>query len=386
MSAALILQERQAQARELRLRNDLQRTLMLCAPAGMLDFCSNDYLALRGDHQVRQAFADAAHTYGLGAGASHVLGGHHIEHEALQAELSEWTNRQCGLLFSSGFQAALGALAGLVDKHDFIAADRLIHACMIDGAKQSGATLRRFAHNDPDQAELLLQQKLAQQAPLRWLLSEAVYSMDGDVAALPELIKVARNQQAALVLDEAHALGVLGPSGAGLAALHAAGSQDIPVLMLTFGKALGSAGAVLLGDSWLQDALINSARAFVYTTAMPPALAAATRVCVRLARAGEDRRARLFHNIAQFRRRCEALGVMLLAQPQATPIQAMLVGTSRRALNLRDALQTAGFLVAAVRPPTVPSGMARLRISITSAHQPSEIDALAEALARALLA
>lgn len=384
MSAALILQQRLDAARLLRLQQDLQRTLMPCAGLGTLDFCSNDYLALRQDNGVRQAFADAAQTYGLGAGASHVLGGHHFEHEALQAELSEWTNRRCGLLFSSGFQAALGALAGLVEKDDFIAADRLIHACMIDGAKLSGANMRRFAHNDPAQAEQLLQQQPAQQAPLRWLLCESIYSMDGDVAALPELIKVGQRQQAALVLDEAHALAVLGPNGAGLAAVHASSSADIPVLMLTFGKALGSAGAALLGDSWLEDALINRARAFVYTTAMPPALAAATRTCVRLARTGDDRRTKLFQNIALFRQRCAALGVQLLTQPHATPIQAIIVGASLRALNARDALMRAGFLVAAVRPPTVPNGIARLRISLTSAHKSKEIDALVEALARAL--
>jgi len=384
MSASELLQQRLAEQSDRRQRLDLQRRLLPAAANGTLDFCSNDYLALRRDEAVRQAFSDAAQKYGLGAGASHVLGGHHPEHEALQAELSEWTNRPAGLLFGSGFQAALGALAGLASKQDFIAADRLIHACMIDGAKLSGATLRRFAHNDAESAERLFLQKPAQNAALRWLLCESVYSMDGDVAPLLSLLKVAAQHRAVLMLDEAHALGVLGPQGAGLAAKCGLGTAEVPVLMLTFGKALGSAGAALMGEHWLQDALINSARAFVYTTAMPPALAAATRTSVRLARFGDDRRAKLQENIAQFRAQCTKLGILLLAHADATPIQAIVVGASARALNLRDQLSAGGFLVAAVRPPTVPVGMARLRISLSCAHQSNEICALVEALARAL--
>ena len=384
MSASELLQQRLAEQFDRRQRLDLQRKLMPAAASGMLDFCSNDYLALRHDKAVRQAFSDAALKYGLGAGASHVLGGHHPEHEALQVELSEWTNRQTGLLFGSGFQAALGALAGLANDHDFIAADRLIHACMIDGAKLSGATLRRFSHSDPESAERLFLQKPAQTAALRWLLCESVYSMDGDVAPLSALMKVAAQHRAVLMLDEAHALGVIGPKGAGLAAKCAASAAEVPVLMLTFGKALGSSGAALMGDAWLQDALVNSARAFVYTTAMAPALAAATRVCVRLARSGDARRGKLQENIAQFRTHCEKLGILLLAQAEATPIQAIVVHDSARALNLRDRLSASGFLVAAVRPPTVPIGMARLRISLSCAHQTAEISALVEALARAL--
>ena len=382
--SASVLQQRLAERSAQRLRLDLQRKLMPPALTGTLDFCSNDYLALRQDAAVRQAFSDAAHQYGLGAGASHVLGGHHVEHDALQAELSEWTNRKVGLLFGSGYQAAIGAMAGLAEKQDFIAADRLIHACMIDGARLSGATLRRFAHNDPESAERILLQKPAQNAALRWLLCESVYSMDGDVAPLSALLKVAENNQAVLVLDEAHGLGVLGPQGAGLAARCGANAAELPVLMLTFGKALGSAGAALMGEHWLQDALINSARAFVYTTAMPPALAAATRTCVRLARYGDARRAKLQENIGQFRAHCEKLGVPVLAQAEPTPIQAIIVGESARALKLRDRLNAAGFLVAAVRPPTVPIGMARLRISLSSGHQSHDIYALVNSLARAL--
>lgn len=384
MSGASILNQRLADQFAARQRSDLQRVLMPPADSGTLDFCSNDYLALRHHPQVRQALADAALKYGLGAGASHVLGGHHYQHEALQAELSEWTNRQTGLLFGSGFQAALGALAGLASKDDFIAADRLIHACMIDGAKLSGALLRRFAHNDAEQASALLQQKSAQNAALRWLLCESIYSMDGDIAPLAELIKVAAQHQAVLMLDEAHALGVLGPQGAGLAASLRVSANEVPVLMLTFGKALGSAGAALMGDASLQAALVNSARAFVYTTAMPPALAAATRTCVRLTRAGDDRRGKLYQNIAQFRENCAALGVQLSEQPYATPIQALIVGASAKAIRLRDQLLAAGFLVAAVRPPTVPAGMARLRISLSSAHKAADIHALVVALARLL--
>ena len=392
MSAAVLqnclttrLQQRLAQRAEL----GLKRTLVPCTPDAdgyvrrlgqrVIDFSSNDYLGLRSNSDIKAEFACAAVLYGLGAGASHLLGGHHPEHVRLENALCDWTGRPAAALFSSGFQAALGAFGALAEPGDFVLADRLAHACLLDGARYGGATLRRFAHNDVASAARLL--NAAPADGVRWLVTESVFSMDGDQAELSGLSVLAKRSGAALMLDEAHAIGVLGPQGSGLA--HAVGldTQSCPVLMLTFGKALGSAGAAILGSTQVIEAIINFSRPWIYTTAMPPALAAATSKAVEITRGADHLRAQLAKNIARFRAKAKAAGLVLGASE--TAIQPVFVGAAD-VVAISEKLMQSGFYAPAVRPPTVPKGGARLRVSLRANHTRAQIDALVSALARVI--
>ena len=392
MSAAVLqnclttrLQQRLAQRAEL----GLKRTLVPCTPDAdgyvrrlgqrVIDFSSNDYLGLRSNSDIKAEFACAAALYGLGAGASHLLGGHHPEHVRLENALCDWTGRPAAALFSSGFQAALGAFGALAEPGDFVLADRLAHACLLDGARYAGATLRRFAHNDVASAARLL--NAAPADGVRWLVTESVFSMDGDQAELSGLSVLAKRSGAALMLDEAHAIGVLGPQGSGLA--HAVGldTQSCPVLMLTFGKALGSAGAAILGSTQVIEAIINFSRPWIYTTAMPPALAAATSKAVEITRGADHLRAQLAESIARFRAKAKAAGLVLGASE--TAIQPVFVGAAD-VVAISEKLMQSGFYAPAVRPPTVPKGGARLRVSLRANHTRAQIDALVSALARVI--
>ncbi len=372
-----------------RAEQGLKRTLVPCSPDSdghinrlgqrVLDFSSNDYLGLRSNNDIKTEFARAAAQYGLGAGASHLLGGHHLEHVRLENALCDWTGRPAAALFSSGFQAALGAFGALAEPQDLVLADRLAHACLLDGARYAGATLRRFAHNDLASAADLLRATTSN--GVRWLVTESVFSMDGDQAELRAFSNLARQNSAALMLDEAHAIGVLGPQGAGLARAIGLDTQSCPVLMLTFGKALGSAGAAILGSTEVIDAIINFSRPWIYTTAMPPAVAAATCKAVEIARGGNALRAQLAENIAHFRSMANAAGLAISASE--TAIQPILLG-DKDVVAISSTLMQLGFYVPAVRPPTVPKGSARLRVSLRANHSRAQIDALVGALAKAV--
>ena len=378
------LQQRLAQRVEL----GLKRTLVSCAPDSegfvsrlgqrAIDFSSNDYLGLRSNNDIKAEFARAAGLYGLGAGASHLLGGHHPEHVRLEQALCDWTGRPAAALFSSGFQAALGAFGALAEPQDLVIADRLAHACLLDGARYAGAKLRRFAHNDLASADSLLNSEA--RTGLRWLVSESVFSMDGDQAPVRALSDLAGQSGATLMLDEAHAIGVQGPNGAGLARAAGLDTQSCPVLMLTFGKALGSAGAAILGSPEVIESIINFSRPWIYTTAMPPALAAATSKAVEIARGGDALRAQLSENITRFRAQAMAAGLAITASQ--TAIQPILFG-AKDVMATSHKLMQVGFYVPAVRPPTVPKGSARLRVSLRANHTAAQIDALVNALAKA---
>ena len=390
MSASTLharLQQRLGQRAEL----GLKRTLVPCEAQldgyvsrlgqRALDFSSNDYLGLRSNNDIRAEFARAAAHYGLGAGASHLLGGHHPEHVRLENALCDWTGRPAAALFGSGFQAALGAFGALAEPGDVVFADRLAHACLLDGARYAGAKLRRFAHNDLASAADLL--GTTNSSGVRWLVTESIFSMDGDQAELRALSDLASQNGAALMLDEAHAIGVLGPQGAGLARATGLDTQSCPVLMLTFGKALGSAGAAILGSTEIIEAIINFSRPWIYTTAMPPALAAATSKAVDIARAGDAIRAQLAENIARFRSKANAAGLEIGASE--TAIQPILLADND-VVAISSTLLQLGFYVPAVRPPTVPKGSARLRVSLRANHNCAQIDALVSALAKVMAA
>lgn len=360
--------------RRLRTASSSRSGRIVLAGRELIDFGSNDYLGLAQHPQLIEALQRAA-SVGVGARASHLLGGHRDEHAALEQDVAQWLGRERALLFSCGYMAALGVTGTLLRRHDLCLQDRLNHACLLDGARLSGATLQRYRHGDVNEAQRLLRQSTERAA---LLVSDSVFSMDGDLAPLPELADLARREGACLMLDEAHALGALGPRGAGACAAAGLGAADVPVWMGTLGKALGGTGAVIAGSAELIEALVNSARSYVYTTAMPPALASAMRVAVQLAQEADDRRAHLQQLIAQLQQGAASQGWTLL--PSTTPIQPLLVGSAERASALAAALEQAGCYCPAIRPPTVPTGSARLRISLSAAHSVEDVGVLLGAL------
>ncbi len=341
----------------------------------LLNFSSNDYLGLAGHPALVTALRRAADEYGVGATAAHLVCGHVRVHAQLEAALAEWTGRERALLFSTGYMANLGLLAALLGRDDLCVQDKLNHASLLDGARLAGCTLRRYAHGDAAAAQRQLQGAPDAAAVLA---TDGVFSMDGDIAPLSALSSLARDEGALLLVDDAHGLGVLGADGAGCVAEAGLDQTDVPVLMATLGKALGTAGAFVAGSAALIDALVQFARTYVYTTAMPPALAAATLAAVDLARRDSDRRAHLQALIARFRRGAAELGLPLL--PSRTPVQPVVIGDTSRCVALAAHLREAGLLVIAIRPPTVPAAAARLRITLTAGHSEADVDALLEAL------
>ncbi|KGI76630.1 8-amino-7-oxononanoate synthase [Oleiagrimonas soli] len=349
-------------------------------------FCSNDYLGLAAHPDLVTALQRGAAEYGVGSTGAHLISGHHRAHAALEQALAAWTGRERALLFSTGIMANLGVMQALLGRTDtrqpgLCLQDKLNHASLIDGARATAATLRRYPHADVDAAA---RQLAAQPDAAALLATDGVFSMDGDIAPLTELAALCRHEGATLMVDDAHGLGVLGPQGAGSLANAGLSQDDAPILMGTLGKALGTGGAFVAGSAALIDGLVQFARSFVYTTAPPPALAAATLEAVRLARAADDRRERLRHLIARFRTGAAQLDLPLM--PSTTPIQPLLLGDAERASDAATALETAGFLVGAIRPPTVPQGQARLRITLSAAHRDEDVDRLLDALPHALSA
>ena len=372
-------QQAQAEAgllRRLRTVEDADSPWLVIDGRRLLGFAGNDYLGLAAHPALREALLDAARRWGVGATAAHLLGGHRAPHAELEAALADWTGREAALLFATGYMANIGVLDALLSRGDICVQDRLNHASLLDGARLCGAVLRRYPHADADAAarQLALRPEAA-----ALLASDGVFSMDGDVAPLRALAAQARAAQATLLIDDAHGLGVSGPRGAGSVAAAGLDAGDVPVLIGTLGKALGTQGAFVAGPRALIEALAQFARAHVYSTAPPPAVAAATLAALHLARQGEDLRARLAARIAQLRAGAAALGLRLL--PSQTPIQPLLLGAARTALAWSHALEQAGLYVPAIRPPTVPVGQARLRIVLSAAHGAEHVARLLDALA-----
>ena len=374
----------QVQARRVRrtvLRRDGMRSEVQDADGRsrwLLNFCGNDYLGLASHFKVSGALQDAAALHGAGSGGSHLVSGHHALHEALEREIAEWLQVPAALLFGSGFTANLAVLQGLLGEDDACVQDKLNHASLIDAARLSGCRLRRYPHADA-QGALRQLRTLPEGAAV--LATDGVFSMDGDVAPLRELSIIARVQQALLYVDDAHGVGVLGPDGRGSVADARLDVAAVPLQLVTLGKALGGCGAVLAGDSDLIGHLAETARPYVYTTALPPAVAGAALAAVRIARHEHWRRERLAVLVQRFRTRALKHGLDLM--PSDTPIQPLRCGDNARALAMSRALDAAGFWVAAIRPPTVPEGQARLRVTLSAAHTDAEVDALADAIAAA---
>ena len=345
----------------------------------LLNFAGNDYLGLAQHPALRAALVRGATEWGVGATASHLLGGHRREHERLERKLAEWTGRDRALLFSTGYMANLAVIGTLLREDDVCVQDKLDHACLIDGARLAGCDLKRYLHGDVDSARRQLQ---AQPDSAALLATDGVFSMDGDMAPLAALATLSKEENAVLYVDDAHGIGVIGDDGCG--SVRAAGltQTDAPLLMATFGKALGTSGAFVAGAADVIDALAQFARPYIYTTAMPPALAAATGAAIDIARFETWRRDKLRTLIAHFRDGAQRRGIALLAS--ATPIQPVMIGDAAQAMALSRALENSGFYAPAIRPPTVAEGAARLRITLTAAHAESDLEALLDAIAQAL--
>jgi 8-amino-7-oxononanoate synthase len=342
-----------------------------------VSFCSNDYLGLADHPQVVAAFKRAADRYGVGSTAAHLVCGHTREHHALEEALAAFVDRPRALLCSTGYMANLGVVGALAGRHDRVWEDRLNHASLLDAARLAGARLLRYAHGD---AQALAQRLTDSGGAGGLVVTDGVFSMDGDLAPLPRLAAVARDAGATLVVDDAHGIGVLGARGRGTLEHYGLGSDDVPVLVGTLGKALGTFGAFVAGSEALIETLIQSARTYIYTTAPPPALAAATRAALALVDAQPWRREQLRAHVQRFRDGATALGLCLL--PSSTAIQPLIVGDAALAVAASDALLEHGFHVSAIRPPTVPAGSARLRVTLSARHSAQQVDALLDALAQ----
>ncbi|MFQ5642888.1 MAG: 8-amino-7-oxononanoate synthase [Thiogranum sp.] len=376
LTAALAARKQQQLYRVRQTLQGAQGVLVRIDGQEYLSFCSNDYLGLAGDPRLIRAMQEGAERFGVGSGAAHLVTGHSYAHQALEEDLADFTGRPGVLLFSTGYMANLGVVAALAGRRDRVFEDRLNHASLIDAATLSHARLVRYPHNDMTR----LQEKLsANTQGVRLIASDAVFSMDGDCAPVTELARLATDSDAWLLVDDAHGIGVLGEQGRGWFLEQLPEVPDNALLMATLGKGLGTFGAFVAASEALIETLIQQARTFIYTTAPPPAIAWASREALRLVREGEHLRARLRELVHRFRAGAGQLGLPLTAS--VTPIQPLLVGDAGAALRLSERLRAHGLLVTAIRPPTVPEGTARLRITLSAAHEAAHIDRLLDTLA-----
>ncbi len=342
-----------------------------------LVFCSNDYLGLSHHPRVIEVFREAAR-HGVGSGASHLVTGHGVEHHALEEELAMFSGRERALLFSTGYMANLGVVTALIGRGDRVLEDRLNHASLLDAGLLSGAHFSRYPHGDA----AAIAQRLTEPGGRALVVTDGVFSMDGDLAPLAALAEVCTGYGAWLMVDDAHGIGVLGSTGRGTLEHYGLKPEAVPILMGTLGKALGTFGAFVAGSNELIEYLIQKARSYIYTTALPPAVAAATREALRLVDAESWRRERVLAQVKRFRAAALAAGLELASSN--TPIQPIVLGSAARALAASDALWNRGIWVAAIRPPTVPEGSARLRVTLSAAHRDGDIDQLVETLAAVL--
>lgn len=338
-------------------------------------FCSNDYLGLANDTRIATALKQGVDRWGSGSGAAHLVNGHSRAHQALEEALADWLGRERALLFSTGYMANLGIITGLLERGDQLFEDKLNHASLIDAGLLSAAMLHRYRHADMDS---LKQQLDAHPDGMRMVVTDGVFSMDGDMALLVEMAAICSDGDALLVIDDAHGLGVLGSEGRGSVDQAGLSQREVPVVMGTLGKAFGVAGAFVAGSGVLIDTLIQQARSYIYTTAMPAALAEAARASLAIVRNESWRRDRLQSLIERFRAGAGEIGLTLM--PSRTPIQPVLIGEAGAAVAWSRRLEELGFLVTAIRPPTVPAGQARLRVTFSASHDEEQVDRLLDAL------
>ena len=351
---------------------------LICDGKPVINFCSNDYLGLANHPDVINAFKSAVDKYGVGSGSAHLICGHSSAHHQLEEELAAFTGRGRALLFSTGYMANIGAISALVGRGDTVLEDRLNHASLLDGGLLSGAKFKRYAHADTDRLSDLLGTATGN----KLIVTDGVFSMDGDIAPLNALSTVAKQHGAWLIVDDAHGFGVLGANGGGVTEAAGLSQDEVQVLVGTLGKAFGTFGAFVAGSEELIETLINTARTYIYTTALPASVAEATRASLKILRTESWRREKLKALIARFRAGAAQLDLPLM--PSSSPIQPVLVGLSEKASIASQYLFEHGFLVSAIRPPTVPTNAARLRVTFSALHEEAHVDQLLEALAKAI--
>lgn len=344
-----------------------------------LAFCSNDYLGLANHPEIVSAAQRGARDHGVGSGASHLVAGHNRAHRALEEELAAFTGREAALLFSTGYMANLGAVSALAGRGTGLFEDRLNHASLLDAGVLSRARLRRYRHADANHLRQLVEREPSRRS---LIVTDALFSMDGDLAPLPELVHVAQHCGCPLMVDDAHGLGVMGASGRGTLEHFNLTSDVVPILVGTLGKAFGTFGAFVAGSRPLIEMLVQRSRSYIYTTALPPALAEATRASLKLIQHESWRRAHLHQLVARFRDGAKRLH--LPVKDSASPIQPLILGSAEAALKVSAQLRVRGLFVSAIRPPTVPMGGARLRITFSAGHQLEDVDRLLDALSSIL--
>ncbi|GGI84446.1 aminotransferase class I/II-fold pyridoxal phosphate-dependent enzyme [Shewanella gelidii] len=335
----------------------------------LLNFCDNDYLGLSQSLELKQAAAEGAELYGVGSGASPLVSGYQTAHQQLEQLLCQRTGHEAALLFCSGFAANEALVKTLFRPSDVVLTDKLIHASVIDAVQASGARLVRFAHNDTVNAE----HKLAHFSPLA-VMTESVFSMDGDIAPLEKLAAIAQNHDAYFIVDDAHGFGVIGKNSCGASML----CPSIDIQVVTFGKALGCQGAAILGRQKDIDFLVANARHYIYSTALAPVSAFVAYKAIEMLANSNHLQRQLSRNIIHFRKQCLAKGIVLTES--STPIQPIIIGESEKMMQIAELVKAEGFRIGAIRPPTVPSGSARLRVTLSARHQQAQISGLVEAM------
>jgi len=379
LTAALAERKAAGRYRQNRLRIGEQGVHIHLGDKTILSFCSNDYLGLAAHPDIKQAFKQAVDKEGVGSGAAHLLTGHSYYHQALEEKLADFTGQQRVLLFSTGYMANLGVIDGLLTRGDAVIQDKWNHASLLDGGRLTDAEQLRYPHADMK----LLHKRLhtAATAKHRLIVSDGVFSMDGDIAPLPEIMALSDQHRAAVLIDDAHGFGVMGEGGRGTVSHYQIAADKAPIVVGTLGKAIGTGGAFVAADELVIETLIQQARSYVYTTAQPPAIAAATLVSLDLVETEQWRRDKLQQLIQQFRQGAEQLGLELM--PSMTPIQPVIIGDDKKALEIGARLEEQGILVGVIRPPTVPKNTARLRITFSAAHTEQDVDRLLVALEQA---
>jgi 8-amino-7-oxononanoate synthase len=341
----------------------------------LVNFCSNDYLGLASHPDIAAALKAGVDQYGTGSGASHLISGHSNAHHQLEEQLAEFTGRPRALLFSTGYMANLGLINALVNRRDLVLEDQLNHASLLDGGHLSRADYKRYKHNNMQQLDYLLEQSNASR---KLIVTDGVFSMDGDVAPLAEMSALAAQHNGWLMVDDAHGIGVLGATGGGIVEQQGLTMEQVPILMGTLSKSFGTFGAFVAGSEALIETLIQFARTYIYTTALPPAIACASSASLQLVRNQHWRREKLHNLIGQFRNGAEQIGLRLM--DSNTPIQPILINDDQLVSTVNQQLRDKGFMVGAIRPPTVPAGTGRLRITLSANHSDEQIDQLLEAL------
>lgn len=361
--------------RATRLAQSPQGPVMKIDGVEYLTFCSNDYLGLANHPALISAFQHAANEFGVGSGAAHLVNGHSYYHGQLEESLAEFTGRESALLFSTGYMANQGVITALLNKQDAVFEDKWNHASLLDAGLLSGARFQRYLHNDVENLTTRLTRTSARR---KLIVTDGVFSMDGDAADLSLLSNAAKQNDAWLMVDDAHGLGVLGKTGAGICEAQQQNQSDVQILMGTLGKGLGTAGAFVAGSQELIEYLTNFARPYIYTTAMPAAIAAATLASIEIVKNEPQRREHLQTLIHQFKTGAQQIGLNLM--PSDTAIQPVLIGDAQLALSMSEQLRQQGIMVTAIRPPTVPAGTARLRITLSASHSTQQVDTLLQAL------